>query len=340
MKTIYAYPGSFCPPTYGHLAILKKAASIFEEVIVICSKNPDKNQNWFSPEKCQELWLAYELPTNVKVTTIDKFINEKEVDSQIVMIRGIRDDNDFEHEKKVLFLNYEKFGIDQFFYIVASEEHRDISSSKIRDLAQNLELNQLAKYVAPLVISALLEQVLEAENIFVVVGRPGSGKSTFLKILEQAKPNCVHINTDIFSESFKPILEQVFAGEDLVKVALNKPDELKAVIGHKWLELIKENLRQVPKGKNLFIEVAYGLMPDKNIFNYLGGKIIYLGCSNEEKGKQRIIDRGTPHLVDFFQQIPGLEESRAICLKHQLTLIALETDLPISELKNYTARFG
>lgn len=340
MKTIYVYPGSFCPPTYGHLAILQKAADIFPEVLVICSKNSDKNGNWFTPEKCHQLWLGYELPENVTVITIDEFMAQKKEDSKIVMIRGIRDDNDFEHEKKVMFFNYDKFAISHFFYIISDEKHRNISSSGVRQLAEDMELHKLADHVSPLVISALLEKVLAALNIFLVVGRPGSGKSTFLKMLQQEKPNCFHINTDVFSEQFKPLLQAAFPDQNLVKVALEKPEEFKAVIGHKWLEVLKEQLQLAPKNSHLFVEVAYGLTPDNSMFNYLGGKVIYLGCHNEEKCLKRIVERGTPHLVDFFYKIPGLPETILICEKNKLSLISLETDIPISELKNYTARFG
>jgi pantetheine-phosphate adenylyltransferase len=186
MKTIYAYPGSFCPPTFGHLSIVKRAAEFLPEVIVVCSENSNKSGQWFSPQKCKELWKTYELPRNVKISTLGEFLSYSDPkNTNIVLIRGIRDESDMEQERQVMALNKNKFGIDKYLYILSDDEHKKISSTKARMAAQNLRLEELSAYVSPLVISALLEKTLDMKNIFMVVGRPGSGKSTFLRMLAE-----------------------------------------------------------------------------------------------------------------------------------------------------------
>ena len=49
MKPVFVYPGTFCPPTYGHLAIVRKAAKLFPRDVlnIVCSFNPGKKTTCF-----------------------------------------------------------------------------------------------------------------------------------------------------------------------------------------------------------------------------------------------------------------------------------------------------
>ena len=164
MKSVYIYPGSFCPPTFGHLHVVQKAAEICDHLIILCSVNENKGGQLFSPEECAELWQAYNLPKGTEVTTLEK-IRAKEIDfRQIVMVRGIRDDNDFEHEKKVLFDNYIGLGIDKYIYLVGDPEFREISSSEARRLAKLENSVELKKFLAPPVIEALLKKTTHSQK--------------------------------------------------------------------------------------------------------------------------------------------------------------------------------
>ncbi|MBI2041546.1 MAG: adenylyltransferase/cytidyltransferase family protein [Candidatus Nealsonbacteria bacterium] len=163
MKAIFVYPGTFCPPTYGHLQIVKKAAEILPEVVVICSVNPDKNDNWFSPEECKDMWSAYDLPENVSVKTLDGFKKEHASFSTVVMIRGIRDDADLEYEKGVIFLNQRTLGIDKYLYILSNDDLKDISSSGTRKAALDQNTISLYRQVAPQIVAKLLEKAMEVK---------------------------------------------------------------------------------------------------------------------------------------------------------------------------------
>lgn len=158
MRLNYIFPGTFSPPTCGHVDIVWQAAKIFPKITIICSQNRDKGKAYFSQNECKELWKTYNLPKKVKIFTFDELQSMKIDYSKVVMIRGIRDRNDVEYEKGIMLYNKEKFGITKFFYIFGREEYTNISSSAAREHARNLDLQALSKEVSPLVMSALLEK--------------------------------------------------------------------------------------------------------------------------------------------------------------------------------------
>ncbi len=344
MKLTYIYPGSFCPPTYGHYQSVLKAASMFDRLYIVCSANPHKHDQWFTPEQCVELWQrAYSLPANVAVTTITE-IKKLGLDlSQVVIVRGIRNENHFVEEKGVVFLNYQQLGIDKFFYLVSDDEHNQISSSKARNLAVDMELEKLSDYVAPLVISALLEHVLQVKNLFMVVGRPGSGKSTFFRMLHDNNPQCIHLNTDEINEELKPLLRQVFGHIDLVKLALTDEMTLKAVIAKPWLALLKERLSAVTTNSSVYVEIPYGLQPDKCLFRFVGGKVIYYqvgnGSNERDICQARLIRRGTPSLVPFIDLIPDWEQSQLIANMHNLAITKISAPEELNKLEQSVMTF-
>ena len=68
---ICLYPGTFCPPHEGHLAIVRRLAEMFSVVYIICSVNPEKSgQVLFTPEECKQFWRCYDLPDNVELFTL------------------------------------------------------------------------------------------------------------------------------------------------------------------------------------------------------------------------------------------------------------------------------
>lgn len=111
MKPIYIYPGTFCPPHYGHVAIAKEAAALFGGLTVICSVNPVKEEkNLFTLEECKKMWQTYDLGPDIEVATLDEFL-ERDDGSLKIMVRGIRDDKDIKFENDVILYNRNHFGI-------------------------------------------------------------------------------------------------------------------------------------------------------------------------------------------------------------------------------------
>jgi len=332
MKTLYVYPGTFSPPTFGHLNVARQAAAIFPEVLILCSENPNKNQTWFTPAECQRLWSSYSLPQNVTISTLAEFQPQLNQKTDIVMIRGLRSAADYEEEKRVMLYNHEKFGIDKCLYIFGHKRHQNISSSRVRQEVEQLKLDQLSQQVSPLVISALLEKVLKIKNIFLVVGQPGSGKSTLLKKLTEIDSRNYHINTDDFNHQLKDLLKKDLSESDLIKMAIEEEAKIKRIIARPWFELLTQSLKSAPAGSNVFVEVPYGLQTDKAMWRFVGGKIIYVGCEDEAINLNRINARGTPQLAAFIKKIPNRLETKKIVKKHRLNASYINTNCSWLEL--------
>ena len=128
MNYIYVIPGTYSPPTKMHNWLIEKAAEMFprETIHIVCSINPEKK------------------PSNVKVTTLGEMLTVDFDYSKVIMIRGVRNSKEsFEEEADVMLLNAEKYGITNFIHIVGNEKYAHISSSKVRELAAELRLEEL-----------------------------------------------------------------------------------------------------------------------------------------------------------------------------------------------------
>ena len=340
MKQYFIYPGTFCPPTFGHLHVVCEALKVFPRVTILCSENKDKvNTRWFTPEECKEMWQAYKLPENVEVFTLQEFMDKKFKNAEITMIRGVRDEKDLEHEQKVMAMNSREFGIKKYFFIYAPKSKCMISSSRARRCAENLELDKLSHLVAPQVVSKLLARVLKVKKVFIVAAKPGSGKSTFLKKLQELDDKNYFINTDDFNHQLRDYLREKSGEPDLIKLATQDEKKLKRLVKKPWFALLAKALQKAPENGNVFVEVPYCMQSDKRMYRFLGANIIYVYC-DEAKLRQRVIDRGTPEILPFIEKIPGLDETREICEREKLQLEVIDANSGIKELPEAAKNFN
>ena len=74
------------------------------------------------------------------------------------MVRGVRGDDDFEHEKGVMMQNLEQLGISRFLVLVGDPAYRDFSSTRTRQLAAQERWEELCELVARPVAEAMIEK--------------------------------------------------------------------------------------------------------------------------------------------------------------------------------------
>lgn len=131
------FPGSFDPVTIGHLDIIKKGITLFDEIIVAIGVNADKKYMWPLSQRKVFLEEAFKDYPQVKVSTYKGLTAKfcKEVQATFIL-RGLRNSLDFSYEKSIAQTNFEMAGIESIF-LVCNPSVAHISSTIVRDIARN-----------------------------------------------------------------------------------------------------------------------------------------------------------------------------------------------------------
>ena len=132
------YPGSFDPVTLGHLDIIKRAAAIFDELIVCVSVNSAKPSGLFSAGERVELIQAVteDLP-NVTVDCCQELVAEyaKRNHAQ-VLVKGLRAVSDYESEIQMAMLNAKLYPKLDTVFLYTRPKYAYLSSTVVKELAR------------------------------------------------------------------------------------------------------------------------------------------------------------------------------------------------------------
>ncbi|MCI6989634.1 MAG: pantetheine-phosphate adenylyltransferase [Campylobacter sp.] len=136
MNKICLYPGTFDPITNGHLDVIKRASSIFDEVIVSIAKNIEKQPFFSLNERFQMVQNSIEnLNANIKVITFTGLLVDlARAQNAPYIIRGLRAVSDFEYE---LQMNYANTSLDsnvETVYLMPSLKYAFVSSSIVKSI--------------------------------------------------------------------------------------------------------------------------------------------------------------------------------------------------------------
>lgn len=134
---IALFAGSFHPPTNGHLDVIRRAACMFERVVVAVMVNSEKKYLLSAEERCEMLRRAAAGLDNVEVVWGTGLTAElaKKLGAG-VLVRGVRNVTDMEYELQAADVNRMLTGIDTIF-LPARPEHRAISSTIVVDVARH-----------------------------------------------------------------------------------------------------------------------------------------------------------------------------------------------------------
>ena len=136
MERICIYPGSFDPITIGHMDIIRRAAVLFDKVIVAVLHNPAKKGAFPIEERLNMIRKACATIPNVEVDTFGGLLADyvKQTRAQAV-VRGLRGVSDFESECQMAQVNQQVLPGMETLFMMTRPEHAHISSSVVRELA-------------------------------------------------------------------------------------------------------------------------------------------------------------------------------------------------------------
>jgi pantetheine-phosphate adenylyltransferase len=129
------YPGSFDPPTNGHLDVIERAARCFGELVVAIVVNPQKRAPMFSLEEREEMLKACvaALP-NVRVEhfrgLLADYVRAARAD---VIVKGLRVVSDFESEMSAALMNRSLSDVDTLF-LMSDQRYSFVSSSLVKEV--------------------------------------------------------------------------------------------------------------------------------------------------------------------------------------------------------------
>lgn len=130
------YPGSFDPLTYGHLDVIERAASLFEEVIVAVSRNASKKPLFSVAERVDMLREVLAPYANVRVDSFDGLtVNYARGNGASAIIRGLRAISDFENEFMMALTNKKLAPTIDTVFLMTRAEYSFISSSGVKEVA-------------------------------------------------------------------------------------------------------------------------------------------------------------------------------------------------------------
>jgi len=136
MKRIAIYAGTFDPITKGHLDIIKRAAKLFDKIIVAVSESKHKNPIFTREERVDMIKNSIKEINNVSVDSYSgllmNYLKKKGINT---VIRGIRVISDFEHEFQFALLNKKIYKNIDFIYLMPDEKYLYISSSSVKEIA-------------------------------------------------------------------------------------------------------------------------------------------------------------------------------------------------------------
>ena len=150
-------PGSFDPPTNGHLDVIERCANLFDRVLVAVVSNPTKAPMFSTEERIARLRASTGDWGNVEIASFSGLlVDYAEQEGTDVIVKGLRAMTDFDYEFQMAQMNRHLSGIVTLF-VATKAEYGYLSSSLVKQVA-GLG-GAIDKLVPPVVASALEERV-------------------------------------------------------------------------------------------------------------------------------------------------------------------------------------
>lgn len=148
------YPGTFDPITNGHINIIERAVSLFDEVIVGVAKSAGKSPLFDLAERVNLSKESLAHLSNVQVHSFQGLlVNFAKQQRANIIVRGVRSIADFEYEKQMAGMNQQMFTELETVFLTPHAQWADLSSTLVRDIARFG--GNVSGFVSPEVFNAI-----------------------------------------------------------------------------------------------------------------------------------------------------------------------------------------
>ena len=129
-------PGSFDPITKGHLDIIRRAATLFDRVVVLAAVNPNKHYAFTIEERCEMIRLCVGDLDNVEVDVArGLLVDDVRRLGACAIVKGLRAVSDFEYEFQQALVNKKLYPDADTVFLTTSPENMFLSSSIVKQVA-------------------------------------------------------------------------------------------------------------------------------------------------------------------------------------------------------------
>ena len=157
-KVIAIYPGSFDPPTNGHLDLIDRGSKIFDELVVAILRNAEKAPLFSVSERVGMLESLTSHYDNVRVDTFDGLTVDYAVRvGASSLLRGIRALSDYEYELQMALMNRKLEPAIETVFLMPAESYTYVSSRLVKEIL--IHGGAVGNLVPPLVERRLKEKL-------------------------------------------------------------------------------------------------------------------------------------------------------------------------------------
>ena len=158
MNGVAVYPGTFDPVTRGHEDLVRRAARLFERVVVGIAESRSKRPFFSLEERVEMGRQVLTVYPNVEVHGFDGLLMDfiQRHDAHVIL-RGLRAVSDFEYEFQMAGMNRNRYPDVETVFLTPAEQYMFISATMVREIA--LLGGNVSKFVQPVVNERLVERV-------------------------------------------------------------------------------------------------------------------------------------------------------------------------------------
>ena len=160
------FPGSFDPPTNGHLDIIKRSSPLFDQIIIAVLNNPDKEPLFTVEERCDMIREILPSVSNggceLTVAGFSGLTAEfARQQGATAIVRGIRAVSDYEYELRMALMNRKLEPEIETVFLMADEEYSYVSSTLMKQVVM---LGGRVAGLIPELVESRMREKLEAKQ--------------------------------------------------------------------------------------------------------------------------------------------------------------------------------